>query len=155
LTKSPLKAWITKHGLASLKRYEELEKSSFRRPILLHAESPLNKFAAYIDVDSKFNETDKLSMIHTLTQMENVTTYDFMRDHVRDGRTHIHAFWFDIYTGEIYCFSRRKKCFLPIVEDNVHIFLDELDSNTRDSLDEASARDILTQARSHMEQHSH
>jgi hypothetical protein len=27
----------------------------------------------------------------------------------RDGRTHIHALWFDIYTGEVHCFSRKEK----------------------------------------------
>ena len=32
-------------------------------------------------------------------------------------RTHIHAFWFDIYTGDIYYFSRRQKSFI-LIEDN-------------------------------------
>ena len=40
--------------------------------------------------------------------MENVTSYPFMRNN-KDGRIHIHCFWFDIYTGEIWCFSR---CFV-------------------------------------------
>lgn len=90
-------------------RYEDIEKSSFRRPLLLHAENPVKEFPAYIDVDNKFSETDKLSQVNTLLQMENVASYSFMGDLVRDGRTHIHAMWFDIYTGDIYYFSRKQK----------------------------------------------
>ena len=38
------------------------------------------KFPAYVDVDEKFSVTDKLSMVNTLLQMENVTSYPFMRN---------------------------------------------------------------------------
>jgi carbonic anhydrase len=86
---------------------------------MLHAESPVNKFPAYIDVDEKFNATDKLSMVNTLVQMENVASYAFMGDLVRDGKTHIHAFWFDIYTGDIYYFSRRRKVILKKLQTKV------------------------------------
>ena len=52
-----------RHGMKSLKKYEEIEKTNFRRPLLLHAENPVKNFAAYIDVDNKFGETDKLSQV--------------------------------------------------------------------------------------------
>ena len=42
-------------------------------------------------------------------QMENVASYPFMDQVVRDGRAHLHAMWFDIYTGDIYYFSRTEK----------------------------------------------
>ena len=47
--------------------------------------------------------------VNTLLQMENVASYSFMTDLIRNGQTYIHALWFDIYTGNIFCFSRRKK----------------------------------------------
>jgi hypothetical protein len=37
----------------------------------------------------------------------------------RNGRIHIHCFWFDIYTGEIWCFSRKDKTFVMINEETV------------------------------------
>ena len=37
----------------------------------------------------------------------------------RNGRIHIHCFWFDIYTGEIWCFSRKDQTFIMINEDSV------------------------------------
>merc|ERR1712025_1131818 len=59
-------------------------------------------------------------------QMENVTSYQFMRSH-KGGRIHIHAFWFDIYTGDIHIFSRKENTFvvvndetLPKLESELH-----------------------------------
>ena len=42
---------------------------------------------------------------------QNVTSYPFMTRILRDGRAHIHALWFDIYTGEVHCFSRKHKVY--------------------------------------------
>ena len=50
--------------MASLDRFTELSKSSFKSPMLLHADSSsLGKVEAYIDPDNKFSVTDKLSMV--------------------------------------------------------------------------------------------
>ena len=89
--------------------FDKIERAQFRRPILLHAEDPNEKFPAYVDVDEKYNINDKISMVNTLVQMQNVTSYPFMHNCLRDGRTHIHALWFDVYTGEVHCFSRKEK----------------------------------------------
>ena len=85
-----------------------------------------SKFPAYVDVDEKFSMTDKLSMVNTLMQMENVTSYPFMRGH-KNGRIHIHAFWFDIYTGEIHCFSRKAQTFMITNEETLPLLQAELD----------------------------
>ena len=37
LTKSPIKAWLVKHGMTSLEKYEELEKSNFQKPLTVQA----------------------------------------------------------------------------------------------------------------------
>ena len=85
-----------------------LSQAHFRKPLhLSKLNTQSSKFPAYVDVDEKFSITDKLSMVNTLLQMENVTSYPFMRSH-KNGRIHIHAFWFDIYTGEVHCFSRKE-----------------------------------------------
>jgi len=97
--------------MESLNRFERLEESKFREPLILRGESPDVALKAYIDVDDRFNETDKLSQVHALIQAENVASYPFMRSHISDGRTHLHVMWFDIYTGEIYYFSRKLKVF--------------------------------------------
>ena len=95
-----------------------LLQAHFRKPLLLNKLNKNTKFPAYVDVDEKFSITDKLSMVNTLLQMENVTSYPFMRSH-KNGRVHIHAFWFDIYTGEVHCFSRKEQTFVIVDEDSL------------------------------------
>ena len=77
-------------------------------------------------------------MVNTLLQMENVTSYPFMRSH-KNGRIHIHAFWFDIYTGDIHCYSRKEQTFVIVSEDT----LPKLQVNTKKSDSLSSQVDIL------------
>ena len=110
-----------------------LSQAHFRKPLhLSKLNTQSSKFPAYVDVDEKFSITDKLSMVNTLLQMENVTSYPFMRSH-KNGRIHIHAFWFDIYTGDIHCYSRKEQTFVIVSEDTLpklQAELDELVSQT-------------------------
>jgi len=115
---SPLRHWVSVHGRRTMHEFAKLEAAQFRRPLLLNKLNKTSKFPAYVDVDEKFTITDKLSMVNTLLQMENVTSYPFMRNN-KDGRIHIHCFWFDIYTGEIWCFSRKEKTFIMINDETV------------------------------------
>ena len=109
---------MTSHGNRSIGEFFRLEAAQFRRPLLLNKLNKNAKFPAYVDVDEKFSVTDKLSMINTLLQMENVTSYDFMRSH-KGGRIHIHAFWFDIYTGDIHIFSRKENTFVVVNDETL------------------------------------
>ena len=106
-----------------------LEASQFRKPLLINKLNKASMFHAYVDVDEKFSVTDKLSMINTLLQMENVTSYQMIRN---AGKINIHAFWFDIYTGEIHIFSRKKKTFV-IVNDETMAHLEVNLTNTQSS----------------------
>ena len=53
----------SRHGVRSLLKFEELERSKFYNPLVLHAEDPKKEIKAYIDVDQKLNDTDKLSQV--------------------------------------------------------------------------------------------
>ena len=101
-----------------MEEFGKLEQAQFRRPLLLNELNKNAKFPAFIDVDEKFSVTDKLSMVNTLMQIENVTSYAFMRGY-KDGCIHIHAFWFDIYTGEIHYFSKKEKTFIITNEETL------------------------------------
>ena len=115
---SPLRSWVHTHGARSMNEFFRIEQAHFRKPLLLNKLNKKTKFPAYVDVDEKFSITDKLSMVNTLVQMENVTSYPFMRSH-KNGRIHIHAFWFDIYTGDIHCYSRKEQTFVIVSEDTL------------------------------------
>merc|ERR1719334_1645114 len=104
-----------------------LEAAQFRKPVMINKLNKNEKFPAYVDVDEKYSVTDKLSMVNTLLQMENVTSYQFMRSH-KGGRIHIHAFWFDIYTGDILIFSRNESTFVVVSDETLPKLEAELNS---------------------------
>lgn len=123
---SPLRAWLFAHAMTSLDKFEQLEMSGFSKPLLFQAETPLRKFVAYIDPENNFAIEDKLSQINTLQQLQNIASYGFLKQRLETFQLHIHALWFDIYTGDIYYFSRASKKFVIIDENNIVRLLDEV-----------------------------
>lgn len=121
-----MRAWLFAHALSSLDKFQQLEISGFSKPLLFQAETPLRKFVAYIDPENMFSIEDKLSQINTLQQLQNIASYGFLRKRLEKYELHIHALWFDIFTGDIYYFSRAAKTFVPIDEGNIDKLLDEI-----------------------------
>ncbi|VEN57246.1 unnamed protein product [Callosobruchus maculatus] len=124
--KSPLRAWLCAHALSSLEKFQQLSMTDYSMPLLFQAETPMRKFVAYIDPDNKFNIEDKLSQINTLQQLQNIASYGFLKRRLEKHQLHIHAVWFDIYTGDIYYFSRAAKRFVPVDESNIERLMDEV-----------------------------
>lgn len=124
---SPLRAWLCTHAFTSLEKFQQLELTDYSKPLIFQAETPLRKFVAYIDPENKFNLEDKLSQINTLQQLQNIASYGFLKSRLEKHELHIHALWFDIYTGEIYYFSRSAKQFILISEESFVKLLDEVE----------------------------
>lgn len=124
---SPLRAWLCTHALASLEKFQQLEVTDYGKPLIFQAETPMRKIVAYIDPENKFNIEDKLSQINTLQQLQNIASYGFLKRRLEKHQLHIHALWFDIYTGEIYYFSRAAKHFIKIDENNFPKLLTEVE----------------------------
>ncbi|XP_074103280.1 carbonic anhydrase beta [Cotesia typhae] len=103
---SPLRAWLCAHANSSLEKFKQLKTTGFHQPMIFQAETPMRKFVAYIDPEDKFAVEDKLSQINTLQQLQNIASYGFLKKRLERHDLHIHALWFDIYTGDIYYFSR-------------------------------------------------
>ncbi|GBP90183.1 Beta carbonic anhydrase 1 [Eumeta japonica] len=122
---SPLKSWLCTHGQSSLEKFLAMN-GDFSKPILFTAETPQRKFAAYIDPENNFCIEDKLSQVNTLQQLQNVASYGILKKRLERYDLHIHALWFDIYTGDIYYFSRRAKRFVIIDESTYDILLAEI-----------------------------
>ncbi|KAK0076276.1 hypothetical protein PV326_010914 [Microctonus aethiopoides] len=113
---SPLRAWLCAHASSSLAKFQQLQINGYHEPITFQAETPMRKFVAYIDPEDKFAIEDKLSQINTLQQLQNIASYGFLKKRLEHHDLHIHALWFDIYTGDIYYFSRGNKRFIEINE---------------------------------------
>lgn len=58
--------------------------------------------------------------------MSNVASYGFLKKRLESHDLHIHALWFDIYTGDIYYFSRGEKRFVQVDEQNADRIIDEI-----------------------------
>ncbi|XP_049286608.1 beta carbonic anhydrase 1 [Anopheles funestus] len=123
---SPLRAWLCEHANTSLAKFQNLKEIGLDKPLIFSSETPLRKFVAYIDPENNFAIEDKLSQVNTLQQIENVASYGFLKRRLESHDLHIHALWFDIYTGDIYFFSRNSKRFIAIDESSIERLLDEV-----------------------------
>ncbi|CAH0769303.1 unnamed protein product [Bemisia tabaci] len=123
---SPLRAWLCTHAMSSLEKYQQLQVAGFHTPLIFQSETPLRKFVAYIDPENKFSVEDKLSQINCLQQLQNIASYGFLKKRLESHDLHIHALWFDIYTGDIYYFSRQNKKFVEINEMTVDMLEQEV-----------------------------
>lgn len=116
---SPLRSWLCTHANTSLEKFHEWYDAGMTDPLIFSSETPLRRFVAYIDQEHKFALEDKLSQINTLQQMSNIASYGFLKARLESHDLHIHALWFDIYTGDIYYFSRGAKQFVAVDESSV------------------------------------
>lgn len=58
--------------------------------------------------------------------VSNVASYGFLKKRLETHDLHIHALWFDIYTGDIYYFSRGQKRFVHVDEENCESIIQEV-----------------------------
>lgn len=61
-----------------------------------------------------------------IVSVSNVASYGFLKKRLETHDLHIHALWFDIYTGDIYYFSRSQKRFVHVDEENYERIIEEV-----------------------------
>ncbi|XP_070542501.1 beta carbonic anhydrase 1-like [Ptychodera flava] len=113
----PFGAWLRRFGNASLTKFKQIE-NGFKGPLEFQGETEKHNFEAYIDPENKFSIRDKLSQVNCLQQIQNISSYGFLKNHLESDKVHLHAMWFDIYSGDVYLFSRERKRFVEITEDS-------------------------------------
>ncbi|XP_041373453.1 beta carbonic anhydrase 1-like [Gigantopelta aegis] len=126
---SPLRAWLQKHGAPTVKKFAKLSpENNFSGPLIFQGETEENSFAAYIDPENNFSLPDKLSQVNCLQQLQNIASYPFLREKLMRDEVRLHAMFFDIYTGNVYMFSRKEKQFIEICKENYNALLKDADS---------------------------
>lgn len=123
---SPLRSWLCTHASSSLEKFHQLEVGGYHNPLIFQSETVLRKIVAYIDPEDEFCIEDKLSQVNCLQQMANIASYGFLKRRLEKHQLHIHALWFDIYTGNIYYFSRQNKRFIDINEETADMLSNEV-----------------------------
>uniref|UniRef100_A0A914W044 Carbonic anhydrase n=1 Tax=Plectus sambesii TaxID=2011161 RepID=A0A914W044_9BILA len=132
---SPMDLWLRRHGYSSLQKLTERLNAS--EPLLLKfiPNNPDFAFESLIDPDNKIAVVDKLSQINTLQQLENIASHAVLKDFLSRRQVALHAMWFDIYTGDVYLFSRRMKQFVRIDEKTVGELVAEVsDEDSKDDM---------------------
>ncbi|XP_060068847.1 beta carbonic anhydrase 1-like [Ylistrum balloti] len=117
----PLQLWMKRHGTASLEKFKLLTpENEYKGPVPYQT---ARKFEAYIDPENRFNLEDKLSQVNCLQQLQNIASYPFLKDLITRQEVKLHAMWFDIYTGEVFMFSRTQQKFIEINDQNINHLL--------------------------------
>lgn len=120
--------WLRRHGYSSIKKLEERLKSDPNTKLEFASDNPLLlRFSAVIDPENKFNVEDKLSQINTLQQLVHITSHGFLLEFLEQRKVFLHAMWFDIYTGNIYMFSKEDGRFVLVDEESVPSLVAEVD----------------------------
>jgi hypothetical protein len=64
--------------------------------------------------------------VNTLTQLENLKRYKFIKELLDQNKIHAYALWFDIYCGDVYCFSFREKRFIKLDDESYERLISNL-----------------------------
>nr|ACO15530.1 Carbonic anhydrase [Caligus clemensi] len=115
LLQSPLKAWLYKHGMDSLNKLND-KLTSPESPLTFMKDTQ-HEFEA--NMDNKLLESDQLSQINTLVQIENIYSYGFMKERMDQHQSVAHGLWLSLSSGEAHFFSKKDKAFVNVTEDNV------------------------------------
>lgn len=59
--------------------------------------------------------------------MINISSHAFLHDFLRAGEVQLHAFWFDVYSGNMFMFSKNRERFVLIDETSAQKLLAEVE----------------------------
>ncbi|KAI6205673.1 hypothetical protein M3Y94_00819200 [Aphelenchoides besseyi] len=125
---SAMDQWLRRNGIRSIKRLNEALQFVGKSPVKFHSRTHSQFcFDAYIDPLNKLAVQDKLSQVNVLQQLVNLSKHSVLWPYIESRRLFAHAMWFDVYTGELFLFSRKRKIFVKLDEFNVPILLDEME----------------------------
>lgn len=144
---SPLEMWLRRNGHPTLVKFDEMRNNK-GKPVEFMSDLPKYKFQAIIDQNGTLSERDQLSQvqyqsllflfslqfqvnklhfqINSLQQLDNIASHQIIQDHIEKGLLDLNVMWFDIYTGEVYFFSKKTGRFIMLDETSIDSLLKEL-----------------------------
>jgi carbonic anhydrase len=84
---------------------------------LANAEPSLARLERSPFIDPKLPLEDRLSQANVLEQLDHVATYARVRELADDGKLVLHAWWFDIATGDVHIFDEERGGYILLDED--------------------------------------
>ena len=66
-----------------------------------------------------------LFQVNCIQQLENISSYAFMKDKLSRKEVHLHVVWFHLDTASVFMLCRHREEFIEVNEDNYDILLEE------------------------------
>ena len=63
--------------------------------------------------------------VNCIQQLENISSYAFMKDKLSKKEVHLHAVWFHLDTASVFMLCRDREEFIEVNEENYDILLKE------------------------------
>ncbi len=95
------------------------DKMPHVRMWLRHTESAKKLLEAYTDVTEPQARADLLSEINVLVQLKHLKTHPLVQEKLDDGSLHLHAWFFEIDSAQLYTYDPIEEEFVPITEQVV------------------------------------
>lgn len=88
------------------------------RSWLRHGDPALKSLKEGKTLNAKLSDSNQLSQLNVLQQLENLKTYKIVSDRLAEGTLRLHAWWFDIARADVYAFDPDEGCFVHIDEEH-------------------------------------
>jgi carbonic anhydrase len=75
---------------------------------LAHGESSFARLVRSPFIDPKLSAVDRLSQANVLQQLDHIATYANVRTLVDEGAIMLHAWWFDVATGDVHVYDKER-----------------------------------------------
>ena len=81
---------------------------------LKHGEEAVNNVRKGFILNPSLSEHNQISQANVLQQIQNLTSYQFIRDRLAKKQLRIHGWWFDIVKADVYCYEKDLNQFILI-----------------------------------------
>lgn len=93
---------------------------------LKYAKEALNKVKAGFVIDSSLSESNQISQVNVLQQIEHIMSYPFVQERVEKNKLRVHGWWFDIAHANVYCYEPSLNQFVLIDDKEAKLILERL-----------------------------
>ena len=103
-------------AMHAIVRGRRLVKLPNLRSWLRHGELALDLLKAGRAPNPTLKESNQLSQLNALLQIENIKTYPIVQKRIDEGSLAVHAWWFDIAKADVYAYLEPENKFMIIDE---------------------------------------
>lgn len=97
-------------------RQAELPDTPNLREWLEHGLPSRDRVALAQHIDPALPDRERLSQVNVLQQIDHLRSYDLVRRREAAGEVTLHAWWFDVATGDVYIFDEARGGFVVLDE---------------------------------------